>query len=142
MNLLDRLVRRKGRGFHSAIVTSFAVEFEAFENVMLPQLMGSGATNILLVADDRMTALALSDGSTLPEQLGRDYALYGPPVAAGLFHPKIVLQLGRDAGRAFVSSANTTGAGLAGNFYVLAPTSFPVPSQPGRPCRADGRSAS
>lgn len=129
MNLLDRLVRRKGRGFHSAIVTSFAVEFEAFENVMLPQLMGSGATNILLVADDRMTALALSDGSTLPEQLGRDYALHGPPVAAGLFHPKIVLQLGRDAGRAFVSSANTTGAGLAGNVEIA--TEIECSAEPG-----------
>ncbi|MGY2991225.1 hypothetical protein [Mesorhizobium sp. URHB0026] len=129
MRLLDRLVRRKGRGFHSALATSFAVEFGAFEDVMLPQLMGSGATNILIVADDRMTALALMDGSTLPRQLGRDYALYGPPVRAGVFHPKIVLQLGRDGGRAFVSSANITGAGLGGNLEIA--TEIECSAEPG-----------
>ncbi|MFZ4745866.1 MAG: hypothetical protein ACOYLK_03100 [Sphingomonas sp.] len=118
MKLPERLGRRKGRGFHSAIATSFAVEFAAVEEVMLPQLMGSGATNILLIADERMVSLSLSDGSALPLQLGRDYALYSPPVASGVFHPKIILQLGRDGGRAFVSSANATAAGLAGNVEI------------------------
>ena len=99
MKLPERFARRKGRGFHSAIATSFAVEFEAAEEVMLPQIMASGATNIILIADARMTAISLSDGSSLPKQLGRDYVLYGPRASSGLFHPKIVLQLGRDGGR-------------------------------------------
>ena len=114
MKLPERFARRKGRGFHSVIATSFAIEFEAAEEVMLPQLMASGATNILLIADSRMSAIALSNGSSLPRQLGRDYVLYDPPVTTGLFHPKIVLQLGRDGGRAFISSANVTSADLAG----------------------------
>jgi hypothetical protein len=118
VKLPERFARRKGRGFHSVIATSFAVEFEAAEEVMLPQLMASGATNILLIADARMSAISLSDGSSLPKQLGRDYALYGPPITSGLFHPKIVLQLGRDGGRAFVSSANITAAGLGGNVEI------------------------
>ncbi|MEH2565205.1 hypothetical protein [Bradyrhizobium sp. AZCC 2289] len=118
MKLPERFARRKGRGFHSAIATSFAVEFEAAEEVMLPQIMASGATNILLIADARMTAISLSDGSSLPKQLGRDYVLYGPPASSGLFHPKIVLQLGRDGGRAFINSANLTAAGLSGNVEV------------------------
>ncbi|WP_150293605.1 hypothetical protein [Sphingobium estronivorans] len=118
MRLPDRLGRRLGRPFHSAIATSFAVEFAAVEQILLPQLMASGASNLLLIADARMASLALSDGSILPTALGRDYALYSPPPADGIFHPKIILQIGRDSARAFVSSANLTAAGLAGNAEV------------------------
>ena len=118
MKLPERFARRKGRGFHSAIVTTFAVEFAAFEEVVLPQLSIGGASNVLLIADARMVTMGLSDGSALPEALGREYLLYSPPVVDGLFHPKIVLQIGREGGRCFVSSANVTGAGLGGNAEV------------------------
>lgn len=118
MKLPDRLGRRLGRPFHSAIATSFAVEFAAVEQILLPQLMASGASNLLLITDARMASLALSDGSILPTALGRDYALHSPPAADGIFHPKIILQIGRDCARAFVSSANLTAAGLAGNAEV------------------------
>lgn len=115
MKYLERMGRRGSRPFHTVISTTFAIEFAAFEELMLPQLMASGASNFLLVSDERMASLSLSDGSELPMQLGRDYELFSPPVANGLFHPKIVLQLGRRAGRLFVGSANITAAGLAGN---------------------------
>src|SRR3546814_12350593 len=74
MKFSDRLGRRPRKPFHSAIATTFAVEFAAVEEIMLPQLMASGATNLLLIADDRMAAMALSDGSRFPIALGRDYA--------------------------------------------------------------------
>jgi len=119
MKLPDRIGRRSGRPFHSAIATSFAIEFAAVEEILLPQLMASGASNLLLVADARMAALALTDGSTLPTALGRDYALHSPPAADGIFHPKIILQVGRDSARVFVGSANLTAAGLAGNAEVV-----------------------
>ncbi len=118
MKLPERLARRKGRGFHSAFVTSFAVEFAAFEEVILPQLSAGGASNVLLIADARMATMALSDGSALPEMLGREYVLFSPPAADGIFHPKIIVQVGRDGGRCIVSSANVTGAGLGGNVEV------------------------
>lgn len=118
MKLPDRLGRRPRKPFHSAIATTFAVEFAAVEEILLPQLMASGATNLLLIADDRMAAMALSDGSRLPIALGRDYALHSPPASDGIFHPKIILQLARETGRAFVSSANATGAGLGGNVEI------------------------
>lgn len=119
MKLPDRIGRRPDRPFHSAIATSFAVEFAAVEEILLPQLMASGVSNLLLITDARMAALALTDGSTLPTALGRDYALYSPPPADGIFHPKIILQIGRDTARAFVSSANLTASGLAGNAEVV-----------------------
>lgn len=118
MKLPELLARRKGRGFHSAFATSFAVEFAAFEEVILPQLSTGGASNVLLIADARMATMALSDGSALPETLGREYVLFSPPAVDGVFHPKIILQIGRDGGRCIVSSANVTGAGLGGNVEV------------------------
>src|SRR3546814_14807684 len=118
MKLPERLGRRPRKPFHSAITTTFAVEFAAVEEILLPQLRASGANNLLLVADDRMAAMALTDGSRLPVALGRDYALHSPPASDGIFHPKIILQLGRETGRAFVSSANATGAGLGGNVEI------------------------
>ncbi len=118
MILPEKVGKRKGRGFHTTIVTSFAVEFRAFEEILLPQILASGATNIVLIADERMASLCLSDGSTLPTQLGCDYALHGPPASDGLFHPKIILQIGRDGGRVFVGSANATAAGLVGNAEI------------------------
>lgn len=118
LKILDRVGRSSGSGFHSAFVTTFATEFAAFEELLLPQLLAVGCRNIGLIGDRRMTSLAMSDGSSLPRHLGRTYALYGPPPSEGLFHPKIILQLGRDRGRAFVSSANTTAAGLGGNVEI------------------------
>lgn len=118
MKLPERLGRRPKKPFHSAIATSFAVEFAAVEEIMLPQFMASGASNLLLITDERMAALALTDGFELPLALGREYELCSPPAANGVFHPKIVLQIGRENGRAFVSSANATGAGLSGNAEV------------------------
>lgn len=113
----DRMARRGdgSRPFHSAFASTFSIEFTAFEELMLPKLKESGATNLLLIADERMASMSLSDGSRLPAKLGREYDLYSPPVTNGLFHPKIVLQIGRKAGRLFVGSANVSAAGIAGN---------------------------
>jgi hypothetical protein len=121
VKLAERLGKRRAtsRGFHTAVMTTFAVDFAGFEQVVLPQLAAAGATNILLVCDERMSAMALSDGSILPQQLGRDYALHGPAQASGVFHPKVVVQLGRDGGRAFVGSANATSAGIGGNLEIV-----------------------
>ena len=60
MKLPERLGRRPRKPFHSAITTTFAVEFAAVEEILLPQLRASGANNLLLVADDRMAAMALN----------------------------------------------------------------------------------
>lgn len=129
MKLPEALAKRTGRGLHSALATTFSIEFAAVEEILLPQLWASGATNIWIAVDDRMSALALSDGSSLPQQLGRDYVLHEVVQPTGVFHPKVMLQLGRDGGRAFVSSANVTAAGLAGNVEVA--TEIECSAEPG-----------
>jgi hypothetical protein len=105
------------RGFHTSIVTSFGIDFGAYENVMLARLRGAGCYNNLLTVDSGMLSLALEGGSELPRHAGRTYTVT-PASRLGVFHPKIVLQLGRSSARLIVSSANVTAAGLAGNLEV------------------------
>jgi hypothetical protein len=64
-----------------------------------------------------MLSLALDGDSSLPRHAGRLYTVTGVP-AKGVFHPKIVLQVGRSNGRLIISSANVTSAGLAGNLEI------------------------
>lgn len=133
MKLFERLaLRPKGQSFHTGVVTTFAVEFGAFEQILLPQLQAAGAANVVLLADPRMTALALSNGMELPREAGSAYVVSGRQTGPGVFHPKIILQVGRRAGRVIVSSANATSAGISGNREIAAEvncTAEPSPSQ-------------
>lgn len=105
-------------GFHTSIATSFGVDFDAYENAMLARFRGAGCHNNLLVVDANMLNLALEGSAPLPSFAGRTYTVT-PAVARRVFHPKLVLQLGRSTARMFVSSANVTAPGLAGNLEVV-----------------------
>jgi hypothetical protein len=115
-----KLYERFGdRGFHTSIVTSFCVDFEAYEDIALPRLRGAGCHNNLLLVDDKMLREALDGGLALPRFAGRWYSASGVTAKSnGVFHPKIVLQIGRGEGRIIVSSANMTSSGLAGNLEL------------------------
>ena len=106
------------RGFHTTIVTTFGVDFDAYENIALSRLRGSGSHNNILVVDQRMLAQALSSSSAAPQFAGRLYSVLGV-AAKGVFHTKIILQLGRRQGRLIIGSANATASGLAGNLEIL-----------------------
>jgi hypothetical protein len=105
-------------GYHTSIVSTFGVDFDAYEAIALPRLREAGCTNNVLVADARMLVQALSDGSHRPKFAGRRYSVVGAQ-ATGVFHPKLVLQLGKTGGRLLVASANMTAAGMAGNLEVV-----------------------
>ena len=62
------------RGFHTSIATSFGIDFDAYENVMLARFYGAGCYNNLLAVDAGMLSLAL-DGGQLPEYAGRTYTV-------------------------------------------------------------------
>ncbi|ABM39545.1 phospholipase D-like domain-containing protein [Polaromonas naphthalenivorans] len=107
------------RGYHTSVVTTFGIDFDTYENVALARLRGNGCTNNLLLADHRMLALALENPVALPRLAGRFYSLTGVrPEGSGVYHPKILLQIGRTQGRLVIGSANMTAAGLSGNLEV------------------------
>ena len=102
-------------GFHSSIVTTFGIDFDAYENIVLPRLRGAGCRNNIIVADQRMLTYALGGDSPLPRHAGKLYGVTDAlgARAGGVFHPKVILQLGRKRGRLIVGSANLTSSGLA-----------------------------
>lgn len=106
------------RGYHSCVMTTFGIDFAAFESIALHRLRGAGCNNNLIIADAGMLAHALESAIELPRHAGRQYTVTGTR-SKGVFHPKIILQLGRRTGRVFVSSANLTAPGLAGNLEVI-----------------------
>lgn len=105
------------RGFHTTVFTTFGIDFDAYENIALARLRGSGCHNNILLADQRMLTHALSGASAMPQTAGRLYSVAGAS-ATGVFHTKIILQLGRRQGRLIIGSANATASGLAGNLEL------------------------
>jgi len=114
MKLYERFA---DKDFHTSIATSFGIDFDAYENIVLPRLRGAGCRNNIVVSDSRMLTHALGGASILPRHAGKNYTVNGAG-AAGVFHPKLFLQVGRRRGRLIVSSANLTSSGLAGNLEL------------------------
>jgi hypothetical protein len=114
MKLYERFAER---GYHTSIATTFGIDFDAYESVVLSRLRGSGCHNNILLADGGMLPLALESPDTRPLHAGRLYTVSGI-TAGGAFHPKLFLQLGRKGGRMIVSSANITPSGLGGNLEL------------------------
>lgn len=113
-----KLYERFGdHGFHTTIFTTFGVDFDAYESIVLSRLRGSGSHNNILVADQGMLTHALSGSSAAPQCAGRLYSVSGA-TAQGVFHTKIILQIGRQKGRLIIGSANATASGLAGNLEL------------------------
>lgn len=115
MKLYDRFA---DKGFHTSIATTFGIDFDAYESIILPRLRGAGCRNNIVIADSRMLTHALNGASNLPRHAGRLYTVNGAS-AGGFFHPKIFLQLGRRSGRLIIGSANLTASGLAGNLEIV-----------------------
>lgn len=107
-----------GIGYHTSIITSFSVDLEAYESIVLPRMREAGCNNNILIADARMLGYAMTAGARVPKFAGRRYSVVAAQ-SPGVFHPKIVLQLGSASVRLLVASANVTAAGLAGNLEVV-----------------------
>lgn len=114
MKLHERFADKE---FHTSIATSFGIDFDAYENIVLPRLRGAGCRNNLVLADGRLLTHALCGASALPHHAGRLYTINGIG-APGVFHPKLFFQAGRRCGRLIVSSANLTTPGLGGNLEL------------------------
>ena len=55
-----KLYERFGeRGYHTSIITSFGVDFDAYENVVLPRLRGAGCHNNILLCDGALLTQSL-----------------------------------------------------------------------------------
>ena len=117
MKLYDRF---GAKGFHSSLISTFGIDFDAYENVCLNRLRGAGCTNNFILPDARMLSLALDGASAPPRHAGRRYAAARMEARRkGVFHSKLFLRLGRKGGELLVGSANMTAPGLAGNRELM-----------------------
>lgn len=107
----------RASGFHSAIMSTFSFDPIAFENVTLTNLKSSGCRNVAVLVDSRMLRQAIIDIGS-PAHAGIRYHL-APRALQACFHPKIVIQLGRETGRLLVGSSNLTSAGMISNLEAF-----------------------
>ena len=115
MRLYEQFAEKR---FHTSVATTFGIDFDAYESIVLPRLRGAGCRNNIVIPDSRMLTHALDGAAALPKHAGQLYTVNGAS-AQGVFHPKLFLQFGRREGRLFVSSANLTASGLAGNLELV-----------------------
>ncbi|MBB5052719.1 hypothetical protein HNQ36_002693 [Afipia massiliensis] len=108
-------------GYHSSIASTFNVDFDAYETIVLSRLRGTGCRNNMLLCDSRMVTASLDGAFRLPRYAGRLYSVSGAQGerAGGVFHPKLLIQLGRQKGRLLIGSANLTASGIAGNLEIV-----------------------
>lgn len=111
ISILDE-VRRGGYDF--CFVATYNAYLPFYEEVVLPRLAAAGCRANVLMMDARQCAAALSEESTRPRRAGVAYTLM-PVRAAGAFHPKVILLVGRRRGLLFVGSHNLTLSGLSLN---------------------------
>lgn len=118
-------------GFHSAFLTTYAFGAQAFEDIALPRMWAAGCRNIHLIADEAMVNQEFSDIGP-PRFAGTRYHLMKER-RDGAFHPKLLLQLGREKARLLIGSANLTAPGLAGNLELVSSVECEAIEDPGTP---------
>jgi len=69
------------KGYHTSIATSFGIDFDAYESIVLPRIRGAGCRNNMVITDGRMLTHALSGASALPRQAGKLYSVAGAPMS-------------------------------------------------------------
>ena len=51
------------KNFHTSVATTFGIDFDAYESIVLPRLRGAGCRNNIVIPDSRMLTHALDGGS-------------------------------------------------------------------------------
>jgi hypothetical protein len=95
-------------------MTAYTFDFLFFERRVLPVLRGTGVKNINVFVDKK--ELASSVEMAGPKSFAGHHAYSLIDVASiGVFHPKIMLLIGKTEGMLVVGSGNLTGSGLSSN---------------------------
>ena len=102
---------KKG-GYESSLFTTFNAYLPFYEDVVLRKLVSSGSRHNVLLMDESQFAQSVANNP--PQFAGRHYSLL-PMHSNGVFHPKVILLLGKKKGSFFVGSHNLTLSGFGFN---------------------------
>ncbi len=111
LSLLDFV---KAGGYDASLITTYAVSFDVYEQLLLRKLVSSGCRYNVLLADRQQLAKAWASEELRPVVAGSAYTL-APIRMGGAFHPKIWFLAGRKKVLLVVGSHNVTLAGLGYN---------------------------
>ena len=101
-NVLEILGNDKRR-YHTCLMTAYTFDFLFFERRVLPVLRGTGVKNINVFVDKK--ELASSVEMVGPKSFAGHHAYSLIDVASiGVFHPKIILLIGKTEGMLVVGS--------------------------------------
>lgn len=119
-HMLDAIARRTKdtARVEASILTTYSINFQFYENVLLRQFQRAGSRLNLLMVDARQLAEAMVDPYTRPRRAGHDYIL-APITTSGAFHPKVLALLADKRPLLAVGSNNTTDSGFAKNLEVI-----------------------
>ena len=119
LRLLDAVGRmtKEGARAEASVLSSFAINFDFYEEVVLRLFRRAGCRLNVLLIDAGMLAAAMSDPHLRPRRAGIDYLLV-PVEAPGAFHPKVLALLSEKRPLLAVGSHNVTEAGFAKNLEV------------------------
>jgi hypothetical protein len=118
-------------GFHSSLATSYSCDIPYYEEIVQARLRAVGCRNNVLLVDADTYARAIPGIGRLAPGAGRRYSVH-PVRIAGAFHPKLLLQFGKEAGRALIGSANLSSSGLGSNRELMSEiicSNDPTPAQ-------------
>ena len=103
--------------YHSAILTTYCLDFHFFEEKARRQLQSKGIINISVLADDNMLQTGIGNFTGNLRHLGKSYTV-SPANYAHLFHPKINLFIGKENALVLIGSGNLTITGHGKNTEI------------------------
>ena len=106
-----------GGKYHSAILTCFSFDPVFFSSLYLPNLRAAGVKNIMVLVDASNYDEALEgySGYGALVQDMKCHVVRMSPTSNGVFHPKVVLLLGKKDAFLAVGSGNLTYSGFLRN---------------------------
>jgi hypothetical protein len=100
--------------FEAALITTYNAFLPFYEEIMLRKLVALGCRYNVVLMDSTEWVKCLADPLQRPRFAGCDYTLL-PMQASGVFHPKILLLVGKKRGLVVVGSHNLTLSGFCHN---------------------------
>lgn len=112
-NILELIGKNRAK-YHSCILTCYSLDFSFFEERVLPVLRTANIKNVNVFADGKFLETAQENTTGREFKHNKTYS-FQPIYATGVFHPKIMLLVGKSHGLLIIGSGNITSSGISTN---------------------------
>jgi hypothetical protein len=102
------------RKYDSAIVTTYTIDLIFVKHIFVPALQSKRIINITILADQKELDLALRGQENLIRMADPAFIVV-PARSSRLFHPKVMLFIGKKEGLCIIGSGNLSHSGMGGN---------------------------